>query len=160
MSSPEHKQKIWNYIKGIKIAMLVTEENGELHARPMTLVQDRYDGTLWFYTRADDAKVDEVERDRAVCLTFSDPAGNVHVSLSGTAKLSRDRSLIEKFWNPVVASWFPEGKHDAACALLEVRIHKGEHWEGRNPVSFWYEVVKANITGQTPDMGENEKFGS
>ncbi|MCA1806466.1 MAG: pyridoxamine 5'-phosphate oxidase family protein, partial [Actinobacteria bacterium] len=48
MSSPEHKQKIWKMIKEIKVGMLVTLDDDVPRARPMHLVQDAYDGTLWF----------------------------------------------------------------------------------------------------------------
>ncbi|GAA5176988.1 hypothetical protein GCM10023342_23840 [Modicisalibacter zincidurans] len=51
MSSPEHKQKIWKLISDIKVGMLVTLDGPQPRARPMHLVQDAYDGTLWFYTR-------------------------------------------------------------------------------------------------------------
>ncbi len=160
MSSPEHKEKIWNYIKDINVAMMVTDDQGGLHARPMHLVQDDYDGTIWFFTKADAQKVDELHHDRRVCLTFSDDDKGVHVSLTGRANLSYDRTLIEKFWNPVVAAWFPEGKESSDCALLEIKITKGEHWDATgNPIKFLYEITKANMTDQKPDLGENHKFG-
>ena len=160
MSSPEHKQKIWNYIKDIKTAMMITEDGDDLHGRPMTLVQDAYDGTIWFFTKADSEKVEEIHHNRKVCLTFCDHDNDVHVSLSGKAKLTRDKKLIDKYWNKVVSAWFPEGKDDPSCALLEVKISKGEHWDADgNPLSFLYEITKANLTDEEPDLGENQKFG-
>lgn len=162
MSTQEHKQKIWDIINDIKVAMMVSEDlHGDLHARPMRIVQDHYDGTLWFFTKASGGKVDEIHYDRRVCLTFSDPGTHYHVSLSGKARLVRDRNLIEKFWNPVVGAWFPEGKDSPECALLEIKIHKGEHWESKtNSISFLYEITKANLTDREPDLGESQKFGT
>ena len=57
MSSREHKMKIWNLIKDMKIGMLATRHDNDLRARPMYLVQDDYDGTLWFFTDLDAEKV-------------------------------------------------------------------------------------------------------
>lgn len=158
MSSPEHKQKIWNFIKDIKVGMLVTQDGEDLRARPMHLVQDEYDGTIWFFTRRSDSKVYEAEDDKHICLTFYD--NDVQVSLSGRARLSQDQALIEKFWNPYAEAYFKGGKSDPEVSLLELKIYQGEHWKEESKVKELYEVAKANLVkGETPDMGENKKFG-
>ncbi len=160
MTSPEHKQKIWKLIKGIKVGMLVTLDDDMPRARPMHLVQDEYDGTLWFFTHRSAEKAHETQQDRDVCLSFSDQEEGTYVSLSGKARLSCDRELIDKYWNPFVAAWFPEGKDDPDLALLEIKVEFGEHWKAKESKVFQlYEIAKANIKHDTPDMGENEKFG-
>ena len=108
MSSPEHKQKIWNLIKDIQVGMLVTLDDDVPRARPMHLVQDEYDGTIWFYTRRSSEKVLEAKGDSEICLTFSDQEEGVYVSMSGTARITDDQAIIDKYWNPGVAAWLPE----------------------------------------------------
>lgn len=160
MSSKAHKKQIWNYIKDIKTCMMVSDDGESIHARPMHLVQDEYDNTLWFFTSKSSEKVSEIENKHRVCLTFSDTGNQVYVSLTGHAHLTQDQGLIDKFWNPVVAAWFPEGKEGGDVALLEVKIEKGEHWDAKNnPIAFAYQITKANMTDQEPDLGENKKFG-
>ncbi|MBA2780286.1 pyridoxamine 5'-phosphate oxidase family protein [Billgrantia kenyensis] len=161
MSSPEHKQKIWQLIKDIKVGMLVTLDDDVPHARPMHLVQEEYDGTLWFFTRRSAEKVAEAAGGHDVCLTFSDQEHGVYVSLTGKASLTDDRELIEKYWNPFVAAWFPQGKHDPDVALLEVHVQMGEHWKAKESKVFQlYEFAKANIKKDAiPNLGENQKFG-
>jgi general stress protein 26 len=160
MSSPEHKAKIWNLIKDIKVGMLVTEQDGFMHARPMQLVQDDYDGTLYFYTKAHSGKTEEIKKDHDVCITFADTDKQNYISLTGIANLTHDQNLIDKYWNSVIAAWFPEGKDSDEVAMLAVKINKGEHWDGTsNPVSFFYEIAKANIQDEEPDVGEHQKFG-
>lgn len=160
MSSPEHKEKIWNFIKDIGVGMLVTQDDEDLRARPMHIVQDDYDGTLWFFTKLDSGKTEEILEDKKVCLTFCNHSDSVHVSLSGKARLlPRDQGLIDKFWNAYVAAWFPEGKEDPNIALLEIKIYQGEHWSVEdNQLVELYEIMKANITNSEPDIGNNEKF--
>lgn len=159
MGSKAHKEKIWNLIKEIGTGMLVTEDDGVLTSRPMQLVQKEYDGTIWFFTKAESPKVDEIEQDRHVCISFSSPQDNTHVSLSGKARINKDQALINKFWSPFVAAWFPEGKDDPSCVLLEIKIEHGEHWDSETTkVGYLYQVAKANITKTTPNVGENEKF--
>lgn len=161
MSSPEHKQKIWKLINDIKVGMLVTLDGPMPRARPMHLVQDAYDGTLWFYTRRSAEKVFETQGDQDVCITFSDQEEGIYVSLSGTARLNNDRELIDKYWNPFVAAWFPDGKDDPDLTLMEIKVKFGEHWKARESKVFQlYELAKANVKKDAePDMGENEKFG-
>jgi general stress protein 26 len=164
MSSPEHKQLIWNLIKDIKVGMLVTKETNDedsIRARPMSLVQDAYDGTLYFYTSKNASKAFEVEQDRDVCLTFSSPSDNVYVSLTGKARISQDQQLIDKYWNPYVAAWFENGKDNPEVAMLIVKISKGEHWDSTtNKLVQTFEILKSNVVkSSTPNIGENEKFG-
>ncbi|GAB2778632.1 pyridoxamine 5'-phosphate oxidase family protein [Halomonas shantousis] len=160
MSSPEHKQKIWKMIKDIRVGMLVTIDGETPRARPMHLVQDEYDGKLWFYTRRSAEKVFESQKDSDVCVSFSDQEEGVYVSLSGKANLTDNRELIEKYWNPFIGAWFPEGKNDPDVALLEVKVELGEHWKAKESKAFQlYEIAKANVKKDSPNMGENEKFG-
>ena len=161
MSSPEHKQKIWNMIKEIKVGMLTTAHDGELHSRPMHLVQKEYDGTIWFYTDIRSEKVFEVEKDSQVGLTFEDQNNETYVSLTGTARLTQDKDLIEKYWNPFVAAWFPDGKDGGNVAMIEIKIRKGEHWDATSSRTIQlFEFAKANLTDDYPDLGENQKFGT
>ena len=55
--------KIWDLAKELKVAMVVTEDNSTntLRSRPMHIVQDEFDGTFWFYTKASGDKVDEIK---------------------------------------------------------------------------------------------------
>jgi general stress protein 26 len=165
MSSPEHKKLIWDLIKEIKVGMLVTKETGEdesVRARPMSLVQDAYDGTLFFYTSKSASKAFEIKEDRDVCLTFSSPKDNTYVSLTGKAKISEDQELIDRYWNSWVAAWFENGKEDSDIAMLEVKVNKGEHWDSKNNKFVQlFEIAKSNVMpSTTPNIGENEEFGT
>jgi general stress protein 26 len=160
MSSLEHKQKIWNLIQDIEVGMLTTHDQGELRSRPMHLVQDDYDGTLWFYTDTESDKVFEIEKDHDVCITFEDHPHEVYVSMTGKARLTNDKALIEKYWNPFVAAWFPDGKDSPNVGIIEIKINSGEHWDGINSRAIQaFKMLKANVTEEKPDMGENQRFG-
>lgn len=162
MGSKEHKAKVWEMISSIKVGMLVTDDQNELRARPMQIVQDQYDGTLWFYTDIKSSKVEEIYQDKNICLTFSCPKKKTYVSLSGKAKLNNEQELINKFWSPFVAAWFPEGKDSPNCTLLEIKINHGEHWKtDLSSSEYLFEVGKSNLTSSTPASNEaikNEQF--
>lgn len=161
MSSPEHKQKIWNLIKNIKTGMLTTLHGSELRSRPMVLVQDEYDGTLWFYTDLASEKVLEIEKDHDVCVTFADHDNQTYVSLTGVGRAVDDKALIDKYWNTFVAAWFPEGKNSPNVGMLEVKVQKGEHWDSdSSKMMKSVKTMTAKVKGEKPDLGEHQKFGT
>ena len=160
MSSPEHKQKIWNIIKEIKVGMLTTQDGEHMRSRPMYLVQDAYDGTIWFYTNNESDKIGELKKDQHVNLVFANPDEDTYVSMCGTANITNDQALIDKYWNPFVDAWFPEGKDSGKVSMVEIKIHGGEHWDNDNSqIVQAFKMIKSSITDTKPDMGENEKFG-
>ncbi|SNC65763.1 General stress protein 26 [Marinobacter sp. es.048] len=140
--------------------MLSTRHGEELRSRPMVLVQDEYDGTLWFYTDLESEKVFELESDNDVCVSFADPDNHVYVSLTGVGRAVQDKALIDKYWNPFVSAWFPEGKDSPNVGMLEIKVAKGEHWNSdSSKMVKSAKTVAAKVKGKQPDLGEHEKFG-
>ncbi len=158
ISQNDAKKKLWSMIKDVRFAMLTTEDGGHLRARPMVAVQKEFDGTLWFFTRASSHKVDEVKSDERVGVTYADPGQQNYVSLSGEAKLVRDRSAIDEHWAEPLRTWFPKGKDDPDVALLKVDVSAAEYWDAPNSTMVHaYGYVKSVLTGQPPHPGENRK---
>lgn len=158
----EEVEKLRDLIKGIKIAMLTTQDtDGSLRSRPMGTQLDDFDGHyLWFFTYGDSGKVKEVQKDRQVNVSYADVGGNRFVSVSGRGLLVRDRKTMEKFWNELYKAWFPDGLETPDIALLQVTVDKAEYWDGpSNKLVVLAGFLKAIATGQTFDGGaENEKI--
>jgi len=155
MGNQIEQSEVLKHLKKAKTLMLTTNTEDGLRARPMNLVQDFYDGELYFFTNADSKKVEEIEEEHKVCVSGTNISDRAYFSLTGTAVLSRDEQLIDKFWNPVVASWFPDGKEDRNCALLKVQVQSVDVWESEsNPLFFWYEIFKAKLIDEMPEIGE------
>lgn len=153
-------EKLRELIKGIRVAMLTTIDDGHLRSRPM-MTQDagHFDGDVWFFTDHDSAKIGEIERDRHVNVAYSDPDSQRYVSLSGTASLLQDREKIRELWSPIAKGWYPDGPEDPRLALLRVQVEKAEYWD--TPSGRMIQLagfVKAVVTGERLDYaGENEK---
>ncbi len=155
----DQAEKLWSLIKSTKFAMLTTEDAGDLRSRPMAVSQSEFDGALWFFTRASAHKVDEVQADQRVGVSFADPDRQNYVSMSGRASLVRDRAAIDAHWAEPVRTWFPKGKDDPDIALLRVDVTQAEYWDAPNSTMLHaYGYVKARLTGQSPDPGGNEKI--
>ncbi len=154
----EHTQKMWDMMKAINFAMLTTEDDDHLRARPMVAAQSGFDGTLWFFTRASSHKVGEVQQDHRVGVTYADPHKQDYVSLSGRAQLVRDKTAIDAHWGEAMRTWFPKGKDDPDIALLKVDVAMAEYWDAPNSTMVHaYGYLKAVVTGEAPHPGGNEK---
>ncbi len=153
-------KKLREEIKGIRIAMLTTaEQDGTLRARPMGTQEMDANGALWFFTSADSPKVDEVQQDRNVNITYAKPDDHRWVSISGTAALVRDHAKIEELWNPLLKAWFPKGLDDPELALLKVDIREAEYWDSNNGATVYaFNLARSIVTGQQPKTGDHQKL--
>ncbi len=155
----EQSDTLWDMMKSVRFAMLTTEDGDHLRARPMAASQDRFDGTLWFFTHASAHKVEEVESEHRVCVTYADPKMQNYVSLSGRARLVQDRATIDRHWSDILVTWFPNGKDDPDTALLRVDVTQAEYWDAPNSkMVHAYGYVKSKLTGVAPSSGTNEKM--
>ena len=154
--STEQIKKLAELIKEIDFAMLTTvEPDGSLRSRPMSTQQREFDGDLWFFTRADTPKVDEVEREQNVCVAYARPDRQHYVSVSGKARLVRDRAKIEELWNPAYKAWFPEGLDDPHLTLLRFEADGGQYWSSPGGMlEVLGAFVKAVATGKPGQGGE------
>ncbi len=155
-------QKLGEMIRDIQFAMLTTvEPDGSLRSRPMATHQDHrgeFDGVLWFFTKGDAPKIDEVKQDQHVNLSYAAPEQSKYVSVSGTAMLVRDKLKAKELWDPKYKAWFPQGLDDPQLALLRVDVVKAEYWDvPGSTVAHAVGLVKALATGQSYQPGDHEK---
>ena len=148
-------ETIRSIMKDAKFATVTTRgADGKLYSRPLAVLAHDFEGTVWFFTPDPSPKTDEVRLDPNVNVAYADGAS--HVSLSGTASVTRDRSLIDEFWNPWAESWFEGGRDDPSVALLQVDANSVEFWHVDKPgVVRAFEVARALITKDAPDVGES-----
>lgn len=150
-------EQVADLIRGIRVAMLTTVDgDGELHSRPMATQDVDFGGTLWFFTAADSAKAEELDRDARVCVSYADEGTSRYVSLSGSARVVRDPEKMRDLWKPILKAWFPRGLEDPELALLEVTVTGGEYWDA--PASRLVRLagmVKGALTGSGMPAGEH-----
>ncbi len=142
-------------------AMLVTHAGADrLRARPMAVAKIEDDSRMWFFTDADSAKAHEIETDTRVHIVCQNDR-SAYLSLSGRARLVRDRAKVEELWKEPFKVWFPGGKDDPHIALIAVTPEEGEYWdnEGRNKFKYLFEAVKAYATGTLPEVNEGQQHG-
>jgi hypothetical protein len=58
-----------------------------------------------------------------------------------------------------MSTWFPQGPDDPEVALLKVSVDQAEYWDSPSSTMVYaYGYVKAKLTGQSPDPGDNAKI--
>ncbi len=142
--------QLFDKIKDVRMAMLTTtDEHQTLHSRPMYTIKPDADGSLYFLTDAQSAKVYEVKKDSAVNLSYASPDSNVYASVSGRANAYRDEAKIAELWSEPMRAWFPKGKEDPSITILKITVDKAEYWDSPSSLlSRAYAYARAVVTGE------------
>lgn len=101
-------------------------------ARPMGVLQVDDAGNLWFLSSRDSVKNQELENDSEVRLYFQGPGRAEFLELHGYATISTDRAKIDELWNPMVKTWFTEGRDDPRITVIRVTPTDGYYWDTRH----------------------------
>ena len=154
----EDQNKVWELIKDVGTALMVTSTAEGLRGRPMVGVNKEFNGELWFASRNDTPKLDEIASESKVLLAYSEPKSQNYVSVAGSARIVRDSAKVKELWSEGLRVWFPKGPDDPNIALICVKLESAEYWD--SPSSKWlyaYGYAKARLTGEPPrDVGENK----
>jgi general stress protein 26 len=155
--TPSSVAKVAELAKNIRIGMLTTVgPDGHFISRPMAQQEVEFDGDLWFFAERDSRKVAHIAADPHVSITLT--SNDTWISLDGEAEIVVDPVKAKELWNPWVEAWMPQGPQDPSVVLIKVSGHSAEYWDtpgGRiaSVISF----VKAKVTGERYDGGDNEK---
>lgn len=156
----EARRKVWDMIRDVEVAMMVTlDGQGRMRGRPMRAVSTKdFSGTLWFFTSQPSPKTEEIGHDERVLLAYADPKTQDYVAVSGSAQVVRDPAKQKELWSEPLRAWFPAGPDDPRAALLKVEVEGAEYWDAPSSTFVHaYGYVKARLTGEPPQAGENDK---
>jgi general stress protein 26 len=152
------QKRLDKLITNFDTAMLVTISlDGQPRARPMAIAGHDKGGLLYFATRAEDEKMEEVLRHPEVAVTMQ--GGQRFLSLSGTARVETDMQLARELWRPTMKLWFPQGAEDPQLTLILVEPQYAEYWDraGLRRLEFLWEAGKALVRGDLPDEEPAER---
>ena len=123
-----------------------------LKTRPMSVQKADEQGRLYFLSANDSHKNAEIAQDSRVQLFFQGGAHSDFLSVTGTATISTDKTLIKELWKPILKTWFTEGEDDPRITALTVQTDDGYYWDNKhgNAVAFAKMAVGA-VIGKTLD---------
>lgn len=149
LQSEEALKKFKKLAQEINICMFITNHQGDHeHTRPMATIDVEDNGTLWFFTDIRSIKVEEVNTDRSVHLTYAHPGKESYMDVWGQGTIVTDRQLIKEKWSPVVKAYFPNGSDDPNVALLKVQPTEVYYWEAETGKMVQFlKMAVAAVTG-------------
>jgi general stress protein 26 len=148
--------RVWELMKKIGFAMLVTRDGDKLRARPMSAYLERDNNAIYFLTDARRHKDDEIARNPNVNLSFANASDQKYVSVSGTAVVSNDRAKIKQLFSTPAKAWW-DSADDPNIRVLKISPEDAEFWDSPGTVISYVKMAAAAVTGTRPDIGENRK---
>lgn len=151
------RRKVLTLISGIDYALLTTHARGgaAFHARPMAYRSVDDDGDVWFFTKGDSRKVEDLRADPATLVTFADPHKQHFVTITGESEIVADPAEKKHRWTELYRTWFPGGPEDDAVVLIRVRASSAEYWDApTSAMVYAYGYMKALVTGKPARSGE------
>jgi general stress protein 26 len=146
------EKRLDKLIASFDTAMLVTTSlRGKPRARPMAIAAHDTGGLLYFASRAEDEKMEEVLQQPDVAVTMQ--SDGRFLSITGRARIETDVQLARDLWEPSMKLWFPEGAEDPQLTLILVEPLCAEYWDrsGLRRLEFLWEAGKALVRGDMPD---------
>ena len=110
-----------------------SEKAGESNGvRPMSVKKADYQGRLWFLSASDSHKNMEIKADPQVRILLQSAKHAGFLMLEGHATISRDQKQIDELWNPIMKTWFTEGKDDPRITVICVTPTDGYYWDNKH----------------------------
>ncbi|RZW03847.1 MAG: general stress protein [Rhodobacteraceae bacterium] len=149
-------KEFWNQLDNVMAGMLTLEGARPV---PMSPYSDREAGAIWFIT-ARGTDVEEALRGGAKHAQFIVASGDaqIYANIEGTARIVQDPSKLDEIWNAVADAWFEGGEADPDVTLVRFDLSDAEAWTTGGKLGFLYEIAKAQVTDEKPDMGAHGRL--
>ncbi|GGE31544.1 hypothetical protein GCM10011360_19370 [Primorskyibacter flagellatus] len=141
----------WDRAEDLKTVML--EIDGR--AVPMSPYADKDERVIWFITAEGTEAYEAAKGSGRVRLIVSDMKAKLFADVHGSLTAADNPDKLDELWSPVAAAWFEDGREDDDVRLLAFRPVEAEVWATDGAAGFLYEIAKANLTEEKPDMGDH-----
>lgn len=120
--------------------------------RPMAPEKIDDEGNFWFLSADDSHKNKELETDPSTQLLFQGSSYSDFLSLYGKSTISKDKQKIDELWDPMMKTWFTEGKDDPRITVIKFTPTQGYYWDTKHGMAV--ALVKrayGAVVGETYD---------
>ncbi|WP_425414761.1 pyridoxamine 5'-phosphate oxidase family protein [Peribacillus kribbensis] len=144
MIKQEELETLRELIKDIDTAMLTTVTDEGLVSRPMKTQEVEFDGDLYFFTKKETNKYEEIKHDQDVNVSY---AGKSYVSVRGRAEIVEDLNKKKELWSKAYETIMQTSYDDPNVVLIKIKAEAAEYWDSGNfvkKIAFLYK----RMTGQ------------
>lgn len=133
MMTDDQSQAVWHLIRRQHNPMLCFAQRSKVQVIPVSLVQNSFDGTLWFPVSAAEFLSRGLRANDPVCVSCRCDSPAFEVCLFGTADYVTDQELLSRLCPRLPTELQPgpqmAGAEHREPVLLEVRISRVETWD-------------------------------
>ena len=148
------EKRLWKEIDHTRFGMLGLVHSHQ-HFQPMTAFVEPDGAQIWFFTRTDSDIARTAANGAEAMFVVQSKDQDFQACIGGVLSVEYDATRIEKYWNPAVAAWYPDGKGDPRLTLLRLDANDAELWISKGgPIRFAWEMARANLTDRQPDLGD------
>ncbi len=148
---PIEADRVWEMIKAIDIAMLVTHSAEGPRGRPMSTIPTPEKGVIYILTESDSSAARDIRVDGSVFLGYQGRGD--HVALVGKATVDPDKGLVKDLWNPGAQVFWPQGPEVHDVVTLVIDPGHADIWDGPGLLRGIAEIVAGAVKGKSPDLG-------
>ena len=146
------KDDFWKRIDDVQAGMLSVQGGRPV---PMSPMADRDANAIWFITAQGTDVAAASESGSTASLQVADSNSNLYANVQGHLQSVDDAEKLDELWNAVVAAWFEDGRDDDKVRLVRMTPTTAEVWATDGAAGFLYEIAKAHMTDEKPDMGDH-----
>ena len=129
------RKKFWDELDDSPFVMVGLEGVEDSRTRPLTAMVDRQDrakdegGPIYFFVSRSEGVAEGLDRETRAVATFVSKGHGLFAHIHGNLVPSNDREVIDRLWNPIIGSWYKDGKDDPDLLLLRFDTDKADVWE-------------------------------
>jgi general stress protein 26 len=123
------EEKFWDELKDSPFMMLGLQGIDDDFTRPMTAQVDN--GRIYFFAARSEDLFKSLGRTSKAIATFAGKGHKLFASIHGNLVEDMDRAVIDRLWNPIIASWYKDGKDDPDLVLLRLDAPSADVWEAQ-----------------------------
>lgn len=146
----ELKKLFWEELANSPFVMLGLEGVEDSRTRPMTAQVDVPEGgdkadggPLYFFASKSEHLVQALDQSHRAVATYASKGHDLFAHIHGTLELSNDRAVIDRLWNPIIASWYKDGQDDPDLVLLRFDTDSATVWKAETGSTLKAAAMKA-----------------
>ena len=146
----ELKRLFWSELGASPFMMLGLQGVEDSRTRPMTAQIDVPEGCdkddggqLYFFGSKSESLVTAMGQSHKAVATYASKGHDLFAHVHGELVLDQDRAVIERLWNPIIASWYKDGKDDPDLALIRFDTDSANLWKAETGSTLKAAALKA-----------------
>ena len=146
----ELRKLFWQELRDSPFMMLGLQGVEDSRTRPMTAQVDVPEGgdkddggQIYFFASKSEHLVTALGQSHNAVATYASKGHDLFAHVHGQLVLDQDRSVIERLWSPVIASWYKDGKDDPDLALIRFDTDSATIWKAETGATLKAAALKA-----------------